>query len=248
MLESIGSVCTAWSIAFAAHVLRYVTSAGILELWIRCSPGLESRKLQSATSSPRQQSLEFWASLEAGAIFSFLLLATLYVLSRGGLQIFFDFSERSLGYHLLSFVAALALHDAYFYWTHRWMHAPKIFRFVHAHHHRSQTPSAWAAFSFAPAESFVQGAIYLLVPLLFPIHVTVLGAFVLWASVYSALIHCGYDLLRGPATRWISTPADHDRHHAGGKGNFGLYTTFWDRVMGTRVPRHQVIRNESEAK
>ena len=33
--------------------------------------------------------------------------------------------------------------------------------------------------------------------------------------------------------RWVNTAVAHNQHHKYFKGNYGLYTLFWDRVMGT---------------
>src|SRR3546814_3287072 len=52
----------------------------------------------------------------------------------------------------------LLIHDTWFYWTHRWMHRPALFRRCHAVHHQSRPPTAWTAMSFHPWESLV-GAI-----------------------------------------------------------------------------------------
>src|SRR3546814_18089983 len=39
----------------------------------------------------------------------------------------------------------LLIHDTWFYWTHRWMHRPALFRRCHAVHHQSRPPTAWPA-------------------------------------------------------------------------------------------------------
>ena len=52
-----------------------------------------------------------------------------------------------------SALAYLAVHDTWFYWSHRWMHAPRHFQRVHATHHASRPPTAWAALSFSPLEA-----------------------------------------------------------------------------------------------
>jgi lathosterol oxidase len=64
---------------------------------------------------------------------------------------------------IVSLALMLLLHDAWFYWTHRLMHHPKIFRHVHLVHHRSINPSPWAAYSFHPIEAVIEAGIYLLI-------------------------------------------------------------------------------------
>jgi len=59
----------------------------------------------------------------------------------------------------------------------------------------------------------------------------------------NAVGHCGYELFpafRGkPLLGWLTTVTHHDLHHAQAGWNFGLYFTFWDKVMGTEHPEYQ---------
>lgn len=232
----VGAACLLFSLTFAAHVLRYVTCAGGIDWGIRRLPRRWRRRLQGRHVTTSTRELEFWSSIEAGVVFSLLMFPAVYGISEGWLRVSMDARGASLGAQLQSFACCLALHDTYFYWTHRWMHLPRVFPAVHAHHHASRTPSAWAAFSFHPIESVIQGLIYLLIPLVLPIHIAALTAFVVWATLYSAFIHCGYELGPGLGRSGLYSSVDHDLHHSGVRGNYGLYFTFWDRVMGTRVP------------
>jgi lathosterol oxidase len=50
--------------------------------------------------------------------------------------------------------------------------------------------------------------------------------------------HLGYELYpnglnKNRVGRWINTSTSHNQHHQYFKGNYGLYFTFWDRMMGT---------------
>src|SRR3546814_20653275 len=58
-----------------------------------------------------------------------------------------------LWYLPLSLFAYLLAHDTWFYWTHRWMPRPSLFRLAHAVHHASSPPTAWAAMGFHPREA-----------------------------------------------------------------------------------------------
>jgi Delta7-sterol 5-desaturase len=241
-LPVVGPLALVWSVVFAMHLVRYVLSAGTVAIACARVPALRGSRLQSRRADEAQRRMEFRASLRAGAIFALEFLPLLYAIPAGWTQVYTDASRFGTTYLFVSFAAALVLHDAYFYWTHRWMHRPAVFRAMHLHHHRSHTPTPWAAFSFHGLESAVQGGIHLLIPFVLPIHVSVLGAFVVWATLYSALIHCGHDafLARGPRGlrwhgRWLATALDHDAHHRGAPGNYALYFSFWDRVMGTRT-------------
>src|SRR6478672_3112455 len=83
--------------------------------------------------------------------------------ARGWTRIYSEVHTYPLWWLPLSVVVYLLLHDAWFYWTHRWMHRPAVYKRMHAVHHASRNPTAWAAMSFHPLES-ISGAI--LIPLL----------------------------------------------------------------------------------
>jgi sterol desaturase/sphingolipid hydroxylase (fatty acid hydroxylase superfamily) len=56
--------------------------------------------------------------------------------------------------------------------------------------------------------------------------------------VYNVYGHLGYELYpkgfnKHWLGRWINTSVNHNQHHQYFTGNYGLYFTFWDRIMGT---------------
>ena len=43
----------------------------------------------------------------------------------------------------------------------------------------------------------------------------------------------------------LTTTTHHDLHHSGGyRYNYGLYFTWWDRMMGTEHPRYRQVFRE----
>src|SRR3954463_477795 len=78
--------------------------------------------------------------------------------NRGWTLIYSDLHAFPLWYLPLSVLLYLTAHDTWFYWTHRWMHRPALFRIAHAVHHASRPPTAWAAMAFHPLEA-ITGAV-----------------------------------------------------------------------------------------
>ena len=118
------------------------------------------------------------------------------------------------------------------------MHHPRLFRIFHLVHHQSTNPSPWAAYAFHPLEALVEIGITVLFLFIMPIHAYHLMVFSLVMIAYNVYGHCGYELYpRGFSRhwlgRWINTSVSHNQHHQYFKGNYGLYFTFWDRMMGT---------------
>ena len=158
--------------------------------------------------------------------------------ARGWTRIYSDAASYPWWWIPGSVLLYLLLHDSYFYWTHRWMHRPAVYRRMHAVHHASRQPTAWTAMSFHPWES-VTGAI--LIPalvLLIPIHWGALLAVLTIMTVMGVTNHMGWEifprrLVEGPLGRWLITASHHQRHHEKFLSNFGLYFRFWDRLCGT---------------
>lgn len=153
-------------------------------------------------------------------------------------QAYFSIEERGVGYLILSIALIIVVHDTYFYWTHRLMHYPPVYRWFHKVHHLSVNPSPWAAMAFHPLEAVIEAGIIVVVVFLFPVHPLAIGIFLLFMMVYNVYGHLGYELYpkgfsRSMIGKWINTSVNHNQHHQYFKGNYGLYFLFWDRLMGT---------------
>ena len=141
-------------------------------------------------------------------------------------------------YFFLAFPLMFIMHDTYFYWAHRLMHHKKLFRLFHLVHHKSTNPSPWAAYAFHPLEAIVEIGIYVVFLFTIPMHYLQFIIFFLLSIIYNVYGHLGYELYPKGFSRhwlgkWINTSVNHNQHHQYFKGNYGLYFTFWDRMMGT---------------
>ncbi len=158
--------------------------------------------------------------------------------AHGWTRIYTDVHAWPLWWMPVSVLAYLAAHDTYFYWTHRWMHRPWLFRRMHAVHHASRPPTAWAAMSFHPLEALSGAVVIPALVFLIPIHVAMLGLVLTVMTVMGVTNHMGWELfpralVHGPAGRWLITASHHQRHHQHYRCNYGLYFRFWDRVCAT---------------
>jgi sterol desaturase/sphingolipid hydroxylase (fatty acid hydroxylase superfamily) len=219
----------------AIVAVRYVAiSGGFAWLTARLHPGL-----YAGTRMARQMRREIGWSLSAAAIYGLPAGLVMWLwLDHGMTRIYTDVAA----HHWLWLPASVAIylfaHDTWFYWTHRAMHRPALFRRMHAVHHDSRPPTAWAAMSFHPWES-LSGA--LLVPalvFLVPIHVVALGVVLAVMSFFGVTNHLGWELF---PRRWLAgrfgevmiTASHHHKHHTDYRSNFGLYFRFWDRLCKT---------------
>ena len=157
---------------------------------------------------------------------------------RGWTRIYSDAGDYPLWWMPLSVLAFLLLHDTWFYWTHRLMHRPWWYKGMHAVHHASRPPTAWAAMSFHPWEA-VSGAI--VIPLLVffvPIHIAMLGSVLAIMTIMGVTNHMGWEMfpkaiVHGGLGKWLITASHHELHHQQYRSNYGLYFRHWDHLCGT---------------
>lgn len=232
-----------WAENMGTDLTRYIIFAvGVwFVMWVLLARPLAGRKIRPDTPKGRQLGLEFLVSIRSIAVFSTVGLAT-FLLEKAGLL---PGPSLAAGWGPVYFWVILAAmivgHDAYFYWSHRLMHDPRLFRHFHRRHHKSHNPSPFTAYSFDLGEAAVMAAFVPLWMVAVPTPWPVVGLFMLHQIVRNTLGHSGYEVM--PATRdgrplldWMTTTTHHDLHHAQAGYNYGLYFTWWDRLLGTEHP------------
>ena len=151
--------------------------------------------------------------------------------TRGWTKIYTEVSAFPLWWWPVSILVYLLLHDTWFFWTHRWMHRPAVFKRMHAVHHASHNPTAWTAMSFHPWESLTGAVLIPALVLFIPIHYGALLVVLAIMTVMGVTNHMGWELfprwmVDGPAGKWLITASHHQRHHEKYLCNFGLYFDF----------------------
>ncbi len=226
--------------------LRYLVIAGfafvVFYVWKK-NPWRD-RKIQTRPSKSSQYRKEIYYSLSTFVIFTATALMIIYLTRKGYTQIYDSVAEYGWGYFLISIIIMVFLHDTYFYWTHRWMHHPRIFRHVHLVHHLSNNPSPWAAFSFHPIEAVIEAAILPLIVFLLPVHPVAIFLFLLFMILFNVLGHLGYEIfprqfIQSLWGKFFNSSTHHNMHHKYFKYNFGLYFNLWDRWRQTNHPQYE---------
>jgi len=246
VFESLASFWQIWSPMLVLDVGRYGVAAGGLALILKLfwNAGLKFRKIQARFASNDDVRREILASLRTAIIFSLNGAAITYGAIRGIVTIYLDFEQAGITYLAISLVAMILAHDTYFYWVHRLMHLPRLYPYFHRTHHRSVTPTAFAAYAFDVPEALVMAAFTPLWLLFVPMHALGLFLFMAFMIVRNVMGHCGVELMpRALADSrwfgWINSSTHHDLHHSSFHYNYGLYFTWWDRLMGTEHPAYR---------
>ena len=220
---------------------RYFLVAGIafLLFYLLFKRTNRYKKIQSRFPGIKDYTREILFSITTILIFAFVPLFVLHDPAVSSYTQFYKkISQHGWPYFFLAFPLMFIIHDTYFYWTHRLMHHKKLFRLFHLVHHHSTNPSPWAAYAFHPLEALVEAGIFIVFLLIMPVHPLHLLIFFFLMIVYNVYGHLGFELYpngfnKSLIGRWINTSVNHNQHHQYFRGNYGLYFTFWDRLMGT---------------
>ena len=156
----------------------------------------------------------------------------------GFTAIYLDINAYPLWYLPIGVFITLFIQDTYYYWIHRWMHKPSVYRYIHKIHHKSVHTSVFTAFSFHPFETVLQAVILPLIVLFIPLHFYAFLFTLLIMTISATINHAGVEIYPSGKYgkwigKWIIGATHHDKHHRKFNYNFGLYFTFWDKWMGT---------------
>lgn len=197
------------------------------------------KKIQQRFPNLKDYTREVFFSTLSIIIFSVPPLLMLYSNSIRPYTTYYEnIDDHGITYLILAFPLMLLMHDTYFYWLHRLMHHPKLFKLFHLVHHKSNNPSPWAAYAFHPLEAIAESLIFVIFLFTIPMHSIHLTLFFVVSLLYNVYGHLGYELYPKGFTKhwfgkWVNTSVSHNMHHQYFKGNYGLYFTIWDRLMGT---------------
>ena len=226
------ALASALAMSAIVAVRYFITSGGFAWLTRRVRPGLYDGLDRQIRSEMK------WSVLSA-ALYGIPAGILMWGWDRfGWTKLYTDTTDYPIWWLPASVLAYLALHDTWFYWTHRWMHRPAVYRRVHAVHHASHPPTAWAAMSFHPLETLTGAVVIPALILTVPIHLAALGTVLTIMTVMGVTNHMGWEifpkgLVHGSAGNWLITASHHQLHHQRNKCNYGLYFRFWDRICKT---------------
>lgn len=236
-----------WSRTFLGDFGGYLIAAGVGAFFVfGLKPRwLMARKIQKRTPMSADLKREIFHSAQTTALYGLVSIVGFTIHQAGFGGVYTDI-EANGGWLWVAASVPLVLlaHDTWFYWTHRAMHHRKLFRLMHATHHKSRTPTPFTAYSFAPLEAISHASFAMLYTTLVPVHPGVMLFFIIFQISRNVMGHLGHEFhprwwVDNRWTGWLNTPTHHDLHHSSGPYNFGLYFTWWDRMMGTEHPRYK---------
>ncbi len=220
--------------------IRYFVIAGVAFVlcYIWFDQWLNASKIQDKAASRHDFIREIVYSLQTSFVLAVIACVVLNTPLRNITRVYTSANAYPGWWPYVSVVLSLVIHDTYFYWMHRLLHHPKIFKHAHLLHHRSTNPSPWTSYSFHFIEAWAEGLVLLVITVIIPMNILSITLFVLLGFIINVYGHLGYEI----APKWLrrtilfevtNTSVHHNLHHSKFNGNYGLYFRFWDRVMGT---------------
>lgn len=146
-------------------------------------------------------------------------------------------STINLASNPILFIAGLILLPIWsafhFYWVHRLLHVPFLYKRVHALHHRNVNIGPWSGLSMHPIEHLLYLS-SLLIHCVIPSHPIHLYFHVIYLAPGAAMTHTGYeDLLIKDKRKLALGTFYHQLHHRYYECNYGNQEMPWDRWFGT---------------
>ncbi|MBD2703072.1 sterol desaturase family protein [Spirosoma sp. BT702] len=221
-------------------------------LFTRSKSGYQAiRTAQRRSGKSNQQWREIGWSALTSLVFTGIAVGVMLAYQRGYTKIYTDIHSYGLIWYPVSISLVLLIHETYYYWLHRWMHKPGVYKWVHKTHHDSLITTPWSAFSFHPLESTLQAIVIPALTFVLPLHSTAVGLILIIMTLSGAINHLNVEIYphafdRHWLGRWLIGATHHSLHHSQFRYNFGLYFTFWDKWMKTESPDfHQLFSQKS---
>lgn len=238
-MEMIGDFFKPWFIV----MVRYLLMAGIpfLIFYVLYPESFKKSRIQQRLARSKDIRREIWHSVQSTTVFALVAVILIKTPLARHTQLYTDVEQYPLVWLPLSLLIALVVHDAYFYWMHRVVHQPGLYRRIHLVHHKSVSPSPWASYSFHLNEALLEALIAPIIIFFIPIHPGVLIAFALISFAFNVYGHLGYEIAprafrHSVFFEFMATSTYHNLHHSRFRHNYGLYFRWWDRLMGTENP------------
>jgi len=241
-LETMQSLSFGWiARVWVANLVPHCVLAGGLHLWLYHWSG----QGQTTKFDPRDQAKDngtytfrnqvfdnmFWTIASGITLWSLAQVIVFWGMANGVLPSF-AFPDNPIWF-VAFFLLIPVWSSFHFYWVHRLLHWPPLYRAAHALHHRNINVGPWSGISMHPIEHllfYTNFAIHLVVPS-HPLHVLFHGY---TQSVHPIFSHSGFEQL------WIADKGRakmgdffHQLHHRYFECNYGTIEMPWDRWFGS---------------
>ena len=173
----------------------------------------------------------FW-SLASGVAFWTAYEALMLWAMANGYAPMIDARENPLWFAALLLLTPLWI-SFHFYWVHRWLHWPPLYRLAHALHHRNTNVGPWSGLSMHPVEHliFFSSVLVHFIVAAHPIHILF---HMQHQALTAATSHSGFEALFLAGKKRLALGTFHHQlHHRYFECNYGNLEVPWDKLFGS---------------
>jgi len=241
-LDSMRSLASPWVLGvFLRNLLIMTAVAGSLHWYLYTIRG-QGKRLKYDPREEMEQSSKFtfrnqlwdnvfWSLAGGATVWSVCEVLCFWGVAHGVVPTF------GLREHPVAFVAWLLflpiLQSSHFYFVHRLLHWPPLYKKVHRLHHRNINIGPWSGMAMHPVEQVLYVS-SVLVHFVIPSHPVIFLVHLYTRCLGPAFSHAGFEKLL-VKDRSVTDLGDfhHQLHHRFFECNYGTPTTPWDRWFGT---------------
>lgn len=145
---------------------------------------------------------------------------------------------------LVDVLVLLLVMDLLMYVLHRIAHTRLLYSLLHKFHHQYERPRPLTLFALSPVENLAFGGLWLAVISIYDASWLGMAAYLMLNVLFGAVGHLGVEpfppsWVERPVLRNFAGGSFHAQHHQDMRHNFGFYTLFWDRLLGTVRPDYE---------
>lgn len=244
-MEALQEILKQLPSAFGQSLMNYgIIVVVYLVVWKLFKKRLQNWRIQlKERVDAKQIKSELINSLFTLMVSTLFVLVIFFLKSKGYTKIYTHINEYDKFYAFGGFFIMLLIDDTWFYWVHRLLHHPKLFRYIHVVHHKSIDVNPFTSISFHWAETFILTFWILPFSLIFPMYAPVLGALQIWGFLDNVKSHLGYEFFpswwNNSLGKLMTSSTHHNMHHSKFNGNYGVHFRIWDRVLGTEFSDYE---------
>ena len=241
-LEAMQTWHWGWIIrVWLANLIPHCLIAGALHHWLyrrkgqghsfKFDPRVMAQDNGTFTFRSQVRDNMFWTIVSGITLWTAFQVPVYWAMANGYAPAFL-FPEKPVWF-VLMFPFLVIWSSFHFYWVHRALHIPWLYKLAHALHHRNVNVGPWSGISMHPVEHllfYTNFLIHFIVPS-HPIHVLFHGYM---QSTHPVFSHSGFDQLYvGDRKRAKMGDFFHQLHHRYFECNYGTVEMPWDRWFGS---------------
>ncbi len=213
-------------------------------IWKKYKHRFQNRRIQTKekvnSKQIKREIKNAFFTLLVGILLSVFVL---YLSTKGYTKIYTNIEDYSKIWAYLGFFLLLLIDDTWFYWCHRLLHHPKIFRYIHFEHHKSTDVNPFTSLSFHFLEPLLLSLWIIPVAFFVPTYAPILAMIQFWGLLDNIKSHLGYEFYPSwwnkSWLRFMTSSTHHNMHHSKFNGNYGVHFRLWDKLLRTEFKEYE---------